>query len=75
MSPPPDVGPGDETTARYVGGGGGGGVLLLPWQASLGELTVSTPSCLGWVVSVFLGGSSLDRTSGGGIDCVAGSSE
>lgn len=30
VPPAPDVGPGDETTARYVGGGGGGGVLRLP---------------------------------------------
>lgn len=55
MPPAPDVGPGDETTARYVGGGGGGGVLRLPWLTSLGEVTVSPPSSLGWVVSVFLG--------------------
>lgn len=58
MLPAPDVGPGDETTARYVGGGGGGGVLLLPWIASLGEVTVSPPSSLGWVVLVLLGFSS-----------------
>lgn len=30
VPPAPDVGPGDDTTARYVGGGGGGGVVLLP---------------------------------------------
>lgn len=39
-----DVGPGDETTARYVGGGGGGGLLRLPWFASLGEVAFS-PTC------------------------------
>lgn len=43
----PDVGPGEETTVRYVGGGGGGGVLRLPWLASLGEVTVSPTSSLG----------------------------
>lgn len=53
VPPAPDVGPGDETTARYVGGGGGGGVLRLPWIASVGEGTVSPPSSLGWVTSVF----------------------
>lgn len=56
--PAPDVGPGDDTTARYVGGGGGGGVLRLPWLASLGEVTVSLPSSLDWGKSVFLGCSS-----------------
>lgn len=47
-------GPGDDTTARYVGGGGGGGVLRLPWLASFGEVTVSPLSSLGLLVSVFL---------------------
>lgn len=56
--PAPDVGPGEDTTARYVGGGGGGGVLRLPWLASLGEVTLSPPSSLGWVASVFLSCSS-----------------
>lgn len=50
----PDVGPGEETTARYVGGGGGGGVLRLPWLASLGEVTVSPLSSLGYEAFVFL---------------------
>lgn len=72
--PAPDVGPGDETTARYVGGGGGGGVVRLPWLESLGEVTVSPPSSLGWVVSVFLGCSSSARTRGGGTERVVGSS-
>lgn len=54
VPPAPDVGPGDDTTARYVGGGGGGGVLLLLWLASTGEVTLSPPSSLGLVVSVFL---------------------
>lgn len=74
VPPAPDVGPGDDTTARYVGGGGGGGVLLLPWLASVGEVRVSPPSSLGWVVSVFLHCSSWDRTRGGGMGLVAGSS-
>lgn len=44
MPPTPVVGPGDDTTARYVGGGGGGGgVLRLPWLASLGEVAASSP--------------------------------
>lgn len=54
MPPAPDVGPGDDTTARYVGGGGGGGVLRLAWLLSLGEVTGSPPSSLGWVASGFL---------------------
>lgn len=55
---PPDVGPGDDTTARYVGGGGGGGVVRLPWLESLGEDTASPLSSLGWALSVGLGLSS-----------------
>ncbi len=71
---PPDVGPGDDTTARYVGGGGGGGVLRLPCVASVGEVMVSPPSSLGWVVSMFLDCSSWDRTRGEGTGLVVGSS-
>lgn len=66
VPPAPDVGPGDDTTARYVGGGGGGGVILLPWLASLGEVTDSPPSSLGRVESVVLDCSSSDKTRGGG---------
>lgn len=70
--PAPDVGPGDDTTARYVGGGGGGGVLWLPWLASLDKGTVS--SSLVAVKSVFLGCSSLDGIRGGGVEHVDGPS-
>jgi len=59
-----DVGPGDDTTVRYVGGGGGGGVLRLPWVASPGEAAVSLPPSLDWRTSEFLGRSSGDGTRG-----------
>lgn len=62
----PDVGPGDDTTVRYVGGGGGGGVLLLPWVVSLGELTVSLLSSLDCGASRLLGCSPGDGMRGGG---------
>ena len=74
VPPAPDVGPGDDTTALYVGGGGGGGVVRLPLLASLGELTVSAASSLGGVVTVFLGCSVGARARGGRTERVAGSS-
>lgn len=57
-----------------MGGGGGGGVLLLPWLVSLGEVTDSPLSSLGWVESVLLGCSSGDRTRAAGGERAACSS-
>ncbi len=60
------MGPGDDTTALYVGGGGGGGVERAPWPISLGEALLSLETSFG-VVSSGLFLSSWFRTKGGGI--------
>ncbi len=60
------MGPGDDTTALYVGGGGGGGVERGPWPISLGEALLSLGTSFGVVSSGFFL-SSWFRTKGGGI--------
>lgn len=60
------TGPGDDTTALYVGGGGGGGVERGPCPISLGEALLSLRSPFDGVSSgLFL--SSWFITKGGGI--------